>query len=81
MLGLLAIIAVQFAVLGVCSYWISWDMQHKDRRPAFIRQVCNDLLDFMSKRTGSDRIRVSRSVAAKRGRVKTENHRSTPTMT
>jgi len=73
MFGLFAIIAVQVAFIGACSYWMSWDMQHKDRRPTFTAQLRNDLVDFMRKNSGAGRNRASRSVAAEPVQARAKN--------
>ena len=53
MLGLFGMIVVQLTLIGFMSYWISWDMQHKDERPVFMKQVGNDFLGLVRKLRGS----------------------------
>jgi hypothetical protein len=72
MLGLCGMIVVQLTLISLMSYWISWDMQHKDERPVFTKQVGNDFTGLFRKFRGSDpnsgaRV-ASRGVTAKLGR-------------
>jgi hypothetical protein len=53
MLGLCGMIVVQLTLIGVMSYWISWDMQHKDERPVFMKQLGDDFLGLFRKLRGS----------------------------
>jgi hypothetical protein len=53
MLGLCGMIVVQLTLIGFMSYWISWDMQHEETRPAFMKQVGNDFVGLFSKFRGS----------------------------
>jgi hypothetical protein len=75
MLGLIGIIGVQVALICICSYWISWDMQHKDHRPVFIRQVYNDLVNLLAKYRGSIREPGTRSIAVNPVSVESANRR------
>jgi hypothetical protein len=49
MLGLCGMIGVQLTLIGLMSYWISWDMQHKETRPVFMKQVGNDFARLFRK--------------------------------
>ena len=49
MLGLLMMLSGLLTVACGVSYWISWDMQHKECRTSFGRKVSNDLLDLLRK--------------------------------
>jgi hypothetical protein len=43
MLGFFGMIVAFLALIGLFSYWISWDMQHKDTRPGLTKQIGNDI--------------------------------------
>jgi hypothetical protein len=53
MLGLCGMIVVQLTLIGLMSYWISWDMQHQDERPLFMKQVGNDFVRLFRRLRGS----------------------------
>jgi hypothetical protein len=84
MLGLCGIIVLQLVLICLVSYWISWEMQHKEKRAAFGAQVWNDIVDSFGKRHGAIRNRGLRSLAAKHVRVTPANcrkSRETPVLT
>jgi hypothetical protein len=47
MLGICAMLLVLGAMSSACSYWISWDLEHKDTRPAFTTKIWNDLTGLL----------------------------------
>jgi hypothetical protein len=69
MLGLCGMIVVQLTLIGLMSYWISWDMQHKGVRPVFMKQVGNDLMGLFGKLRGTVEKPGSRPVARSSARV------------
>ena len=75
MLGLCGIIAVQLGLICLSSYWISWDMQRKGKRPAFRTQLWNDLVELFGKYGGAIRNSGFRSLALKSDRGEPANRR------
>jgi hypothetical protein len=75
MLGLCAMLIVFLALTCLFSYWIAWEMQHKEKRPAFTTQVGNGLVGLFAKDRGLVRNSGSRSVAAKPVRFEPANCR------
>lgn len=76
MLGFCGLVAAQLTLICVCSYWISWDMQRKEKRPTFRRQVWIDLTRLFEKYR--DRVRnsaLSQAVAVKAVQVEPANGR------
>jgi hypothetical protein len=43
MIGFFGMIVVFLGLNCVLSYWVSWDMQHKETRPGFGTQIRNDI--------------------------------------
>jgi len=52
MLGLGGIVLVLFALIGASSYWVIWELDHKDERPSFATKVRNDLLGLFQREPG-----------------------------
>jgi hypothetical protein len=52
MLGFFGLMAVLLALISLCSYWISWDLQHKDYRPSFATRALGDIVDLVRKCRG-----------------------------
>lgn len=69
MLGFFGMMAVLLGSISVCSYWISWDLQHKDYRPSFARKTRDDLAHLLGKRRGLVGNDESRRGAALDGRT------------
>ena len=49
MLGLFGLMAVLLASISLASYWISWDLQHKEDRSSFATKVRHDFADLVGK--------------------------------
>jgi hypothetical protein len=49
MLGFFGLMAVLMALILLASYWISWDLQHKEYRPSFATKALDDLADLLGK--------------------------------
>lgn len=47
MLGLCAIVLVFLALIGMLSYWISWELQDRNMRPAFVKKLWNDFAGLL----------------------------------
>ncbi len=52
MSGFIGLMAVLMALISVCSYWISWDLQHKDYRPSFATRAWDDIAHLVRKCRG-----------------------------
>jgi hypothetical protein len=55
MLGFLAMMSCFAGLVAFLSYWVSWEMQHKDTRPSFQTKIWTDLMDLIGKRRDSVR--------------------------
>lgn len=55
MFGFLGLMTVLLSLIGVISYWISWDLLPKDQRPAFMTKVRQDFADLVSRYVRSAR--------------------------
>jgi hypothetical protein len=75
MLGLFGMIMVFLVQICLFSYWISWEMQNKQKRPAFTTQVRNDLVGLFAKSRGLVRNPGSRWDATKPVRLEPANGR------
>ena len=64
MLGLFGLMSVLLALISLCSYWISWDLQPSESRPSFARQARADFADLLRKCLGVFRNGGSRRRAA-----------------
>jgi len=42
MLGFLLLMSILGALIGLGSYWMSWEMQDSRTRPRFSAKLCND---------------------------------------
>lgn len=49
MLGLFGMIAVLLALICLNSYWIFWEMQHKEHRSSFLTTVATDFFDLFGR--------------------------------
>ena len=49
------------AVTGLFGYWISWEVQHQQKRPAFTTKLRNDVVRLVGRK--SDGITASRTPA------------------
>jgi hypothetical protein len=65
MLALCGMLFVFLVLSCLLSYWIGWEMQSKETRPAFGTQVGNDFLTLLGKLRGSIRNHGFRSIATK----------------
>jgi hypothetical protein len=75
MLGLMGMIVVQFALVCLLSYWIAWEMQHKETRSAFRTQAWNDLVNLLRKYRASIQIPGLKLPAGTAVRVAPEERR------
>ena len=64
MLGFFGLMSVLLGLTFMASYWISWDLQHKDYRPSFVRKTCDDFADLLRKFPGAVRNGQKRRRAA-----------------
>jgi hypothetical protein len=53
MLGVLAMLFVFLTLISLISYWISWDMQHSEKRLSFAVKVRNDVMRLFGKSRSS----------------------------
>jgi hypothetical protein len=70
MLGFFGMIVVFLGVNCLLSYWVSWDMQHKETRPGFGTQIRNDIAVSLQSLTAKGRRAIMKESA---GRVFTQN--------
>jgi hypothetical protein len=64
MFGLLGLMAVLLALISLASYWISWDLQHKEHRTSFAAKTWDDVVDVVERFRG-----VVRNGGARRRRA------------
>jgi hypothetical protein len=53
MLGLCAMLLVLTAFISVGAYWISWEIQHKEKRPTFTAKFRNDFVALFGRPRGT----------------------------
>lgn len=53
MLGLCAMLLVLAALTSVGGYWISWEIQHKEKRPAFGTKFRGDMMALFGRPSGT----------------------------
>lgn len=53
MLGLCAMLLIITAFISVGAYWISWEIQHKERRPKFTAKLRNDVVALFTRPSGT----------------------------
>jgi hypothetical protein len=54
MLGLCAIVLALVALSAVGSYWISWELHHKEKRPDFRTKLWNDVVQLLGRERPSE---------------------------
>jgi hypothetical protein len=64
MLGFFGLMAILLALISLGSYWISWDLQHKEHRPSFATKTWDDFVDLVRKCRGVFRDGESRRGAS-----------------
>jgi hypothetical protein len=75
MLGLFGLMVAFLALISLASYWISWDLQHKELRSRFATMAWDDFMDLVGKfrsvdRNGDGQWRVAVAARAKQEPVK-----------
>jgi len=55
MLGFFGMIVAFVGVNCLLSYWVSWDMQHRETRPGFGTQIGNDVAELLQSLTAKRR--------------------------
>lgn len=52
MTGFLALMLTLMALIWLVSYWMSWEIQHKERRGAFATKLRDDVTHFIGGESG-----------------------------
>lgn len=66
MLGFCMVMFVGVGLISLTSYYISWELQHEKRRPAFWTKVHSDCLRLIARGRGATRVSGMWPIAVKR---------------
>ena len=64
MFGFCAVMLALLSLICLISYWISWEVQHKARRPRFTTKLWNDSMRLLGRESGGITAPGTPSIAA-----------------